>query len=100
MAAEQVADMLSQLQGLGLDASIASTAIATMFARLEQNMRSEFESKQGNSNGKRWNTRVAKDENTFKYSDKGSADSDTGFNAWRWHFDLAIEQHCPEAHTL
>ena len=33
MAAERVAEFVSQLQGLGLDASIATQAIASMFAQ-------------------------------------------------------------------
>ena len=42
MAAERVTDLLRTLEGLGLNADIASRAIATVMAGIESDLRAEI----------------------------------------------------------
>ena len=95
VAERRLNKLLVQLQSNGLVDQAASTAIAMLVAKIEADMRDEFLNSPSRDNSKSWTSKVQKDDNVFKFTNKGSAESNTGFSAWKWYFELSVQQFAP-----
>ena len=72
-----------------------------MFVEFEKEMKDEIDKSRlaasyAEGIGKSWATKVSKDELTFKFGNKGKEDSSTGFQTWKWKFELSLEHHAPQ----
>ena len=97
MAAERVQELFGQFQALGIDTTTPgiSQILAQVLARFETDLKADVASSAAPRGDKSWTHRVIKDENTFRFDNKGT-DPGKGYTNWKFYFEMSMEQHCPQ----